>query len=135
MQRLSLVICILLPLAAYSDSPVRGPIALLSRADRLAMLYNWPEAAPLYAQAESLFMQSGDRQNKLLARLGYLWATADAGVSPAAIKEVSAYLTDPIVQANPKLRLRALIATAVLDRNQNETTSREPWELILKLAT
>ena len=81
MQRLSLVICILLPLAAYSDSPVRGPIALLSRADRLAMLYNWPEAAPLYAQAESLFTQSGDRQNALSARLGYLWATADAGDS------------------------------------------------------
>src|SRR5437867_865089 len=135
MQRLSLVICILLPLAAYSDSPVRGPIALLSRADRLAMLYNWPEAAALYAQAESLFTQSGDRQNALSARLGYLWATADAGVTPAAVQETSAYLKDPIVQTNPRLLLRAFVAKAVLDRNASETASRELWDRILKLAT
>ena len=44
------------------------------------MLYNWPEAASHYAQAESLFTQSGDQENALAARLGYIWATADSGV-------------------------------------------------------
>ena len=134
-QKLNLVVSLLLPLTLYSDAPVQGPMALLSKADRLAMLYNWPEAAPLYTQAESLFKQSGDKQNALAARLGYLWATADAGVTPAAVQETSAYLKDPLVQTNQRLLLRAFIAKAVLDRNTNETASRELWDRILKLAT
>src|SRR5213594_67728 len=119
-QRLSLVVCILLPLAAYSYSPVHGPIALLARADRLAMLYNWPEAVPLYAQAESLFAQSGDAKNALAARLGYIWSTADAGVSTAINREVATYLDNTLVQSDSALMLRALVAKAVLDRNTNE---------------
>jgi MoxR-like ATPase len=56
----------------------------ISEADRFAMLYNWPKAAPLYAEAESLFKQSGDKRNALFARLGSLWATADRGVNPTS---------------------------------------------------
>ena len=73
-----LVLPLLLPLVVCSDSRTQGPLTLLAEADRLAMLYNWPEAVPLYEQAESLFAQSGDRKNALAARLGYIWATADA---------------------------------------------------------
>ncbi len=88
-QMLTLIVFLLLPMAVRSDSRPQGPLALLAEADRLAMLYNWPKAAPLYAQAESLFVQSGDRKNALFARLGYFWATADSGVNPAIRKEVA----------------------------------------------
>jgi hypothetical protein len=134
-QQLSIVVSLLLPLAVCSDSHVQGPIEFLSKADRLAMLYNWPEAAHIYGQAESLFVHSGDKEGRLSSRLGYIWATANGGVSPGTVKEVSAYLSDPLVQTNPKLLLRGFIAKAVLDGNQNETAAREPWERILQLST
>ncbi len=134
-QKLALFIPFLLPLVLHGDSNFQGPLSVLERADRLAMLYNWPEAAALYAQAESLFAQSGDQKNALSARLGYVWATADAAVNSAVVKEVSAYLQDPRVQVDRKLMLRTLVAKAVLDRNTNESAARELWEQILKLAT
>ncbi len=133
-QKLLLVLPILLlPLIVCRDSRIQESLRLLADADRLAMLYNWPKAAALYAQAESLFMKSGDKKNALLARLGYFWATADSGVNPSIRKEVATHLQDPLVQADPKLMLRGLVTQAVLDRNSNETAAREPWAEIMKL--
>jgi hypothetical protein len=68
-QKFILVISLLLPLLIGSDTRFQGPVALLAKADRLAMLYNWPEAAVLYLEAESLFKQSGDDKGALGARL------------------------------------------------------------------
>jgi CHAT domain-containing protein len=133
-HKLILVAFLLVPLALRSDSPVQGPLKLLAEADRLALLYNWPEAAPRYAEAESLFAQAGDANNALAARLGYIWSTADSGVSPAINREVAAYFESSLVQSDHALRLRALIAKAVLDRNTNEMAARVTWEQILELA-
>ena len=66
-HKLILVLFLLLPLVVRSDSPIQGPLKLLAEADRLALLYNWPGAAPRYAEAESLFAQSGDGKNALAA--------------------------------------------------------------------
>jgi tetratricopeptide (TPR) repeat protein len=107
---------------------------VLEAADRYAMLYNWPEASPLYARAELLFDQANDRENILFARLGYLWVTADVGIRHTAVEEVADALNDPVVQSNPKLQLRALVAKAVLERNKNEIAARDSWNEILKLA-
>jgi CHAT domain-containing protein len=107
---------------------------LLAQADGLALLYNWPVAAPRYAEAESLFAQSGDTKNTLAARLGYIWSTADAGVSSSTNREVATYLENPLVRSDPAMMLRALVAKAVLDRNTNEMAARGPWEQILELA-
>jgi CHAT domain-containing protein len=98
------------------------------------MLYNWPEAAPLYAEAQTLFTHSGDRKDALRARLGYVWATADSGVTSEARREVDAYLQDAMVRLDPQLTLHALIAKAVLDRNTNELVAGDTWEQIEKLA-
>ena len=134
-HKLILVVFLLLPFVVRGDSPTQGPLKLLAEADRLALLYNWPEAAPRYAEAESLFAQSGDGKNALAARLGYIWSTADTGVSPAIDREIAAYLENPLVQSDSTLMLRALVAKAVLDRNTNEIAARKPWEQILELAT
>ena len=74
-HKLILVVSLLLPLVVRGDSPIQGPLKLLSEADRLALLYNWPGAATRYAEAESLFAQSGDAKNALAARLGLLKST------------------------------------------------------------
>ncbi len=133
-RKLLLIVPILLPLLVCSDVRIPDSLRLLTEADRLAMLYNWPKAAPLYTRAESLFAQSGDKRNALFARLGYLWVTADAGVSSENSDEVTAALQMPLVQSDARLNLRGLVAKAVLDRNTNEVAARESWEQILKLA-
>ena len=128
------VVPILLPLIVSGDSRPLERQRLLAEADRFSMLYNWPEAASRYARAETLFLQAGDRRNVLFARLGYFWATADTGVSSAVVEEVARHLEDPLVQSDARLLMRALVTKAVLDRNSNELTAREPWERILELA-
>ena len=90
---------LLLSFVVSSDSRIQDSERLLTAADRFAMLYNWPEAAPLYAEAETLFTHSGDRKNALHARLGYLWAQADSGVTPEALagsQRVSSGRSGPI---------------------------------------
>jgi hypothetical protein len=122
-HKLILVVTLLLPLVVRSDSPLQGPLKLLARADQFAMLYNWSAAAPGYAEAETVFAQSGDAKNALAARLGYIWATADAGVSPAINRELDSYLQNPLVRSDSSLMLRTLVAKAVVDRNINETAA------------
>jgi CHAT domain-containing protein len=134
-RRLLILAPILLPLVVCSDTRIQEPNRLLAAADRLALLYNWPEAIPLYAQSETLFKDSGDRRNALAAKFGYLWATANRGVNPATALELSKHLEDPFVRTDRKLLLRALVAKAVLDRNANEVAARDVWEHILSLAT
>jgi CHAT domain-containing protein len=133
-KKLLLVVLSLFAMGIRGDSGDAGPLRLLEEADRLAMLYNWPEAAPLYLDAEDRFEKAGDTRNALAARLGYIWVTADSGVVPEIADEVAAYLEDPSIQAEPRLLLRALIAKAMLDRDANELAARESWERILSLA-
>lgn len=133
-RKLHLVALILLLLASCGQPRVQDPANLLAEADRLALLYNWPKAAPLYAQAHSFFEKSGDTKNSLFARLGYIWATASIGVRPEISQEVATYLQDPLVKTDPALMLRSLVTKAALDRNGSESAARDPWEQILKLA-
>ena len=46
--------------------------AVLAVADRLAWLKNWQRAEPLFARAEQMFKERGDRRNELYARIGRL---------------------------------------------------------------
>lgn len=128
------VVPLLLPLLVSGDSRPPEAQRLLLEADHFAMLYNWPEAAPRYARAQSLFTEAGDNRNASLARLGYLWALADTGVASADVEEVRRHLENPETRDDPQLLLRGLVAKAVLDRNSNELTARGPWEEILQLA-
>ena len=99
-HKLILVVSLLLPLVVRSDSPIQGPLKLLAQADRMALLYNWPVAAPRYSEAESLFAESGDAKNALAARLGYIWSTADGAYLPRSTEKLPPILrillSDPI---------------------------------------
>jgi len=45
---------------------------VLAAADHFYWLNNGPAAAPLYARAEELFSQNGDKRNELHAKIGRL---------------------------------------------------------------
>jgi hypothetical protein len=51
-----------------------NPEALLEEANRLAWLFNWPKAEPLYVRAEELFRERRDTRNETYARVGRLEA-------------------------------------------------------------
>src|SRR5207244_523943 len=104
-----------MPLIVCGDSRVQVSEQLLAEADRVAILYDWPKAASLYDEAGTLFHQAGDEKNAVQARLGYVWATAESGSSPAISQEVARQFQNSFVRDDPRLMLRALIAKAVVD--------------------
>jgi hypothetical protein len=59
--------------AAHGTEITAG--AALSRALRFADMYNWHDAAPLFARAERLFREERNTRNALYAHLGALRLT------------------------------------------------------------
>jgi CHAT domain-containing protein len=106
----------------------------LAEADRLAMLYNWPRAIPLYVKAQSEFRSAGDKEGELEARLGWIQAEAYQEPSEALADEVQAGLDNPAVRATPTLMLRCLVAKGTVEEQVNENSSRVTWEKVQKLA-
>src|SRR5215469_2253140 len=89
-----------------------APQTTLAEADRLAMLYSWPRAIPLYADAEREFGRLNDRKGELEARLGWLRAQAYEEPSPALAAEVDRELRNPTIQGDAAFMLRCLLAKA-----------------------
>lgn len=110
------------------------PKRILDEADRLALLSNFPRAAPLFDQAATLLETSGDHRDALYARLGYLWATAETGAGPKAKVDAERYFADPLIRADSALMLRSLVARAARDRVISEGSARPMWERIHELA-
>src|SRR6202166_2108293 len=54
-----------------------NPEALLEEANRLAWLFNWPNAEPLYVRAEELFREKRDSRNETYARVGRIRAQSE----------------------------------------------------------
>src|SRR5262245_49134773 len=48
------------------------PSELLRQAERLADVYNWYDAHPLYGEAEKTFRETGDERNALYAQVSRL---------------------------------------------------------------
>src|SRR5262245_55889544 len=107
---------LLLPFGLPTEGrPKPDPGRLLREADRFAMLYNWPKASPLYAQAEALFTRSGDQKDALSARLGRIRAQINTAVIRKLDNEVEEGMRSPLVQGDAKLVLRCLTAKAAID--------------------
>ena len=114
--------------------PAEDPQQLLSEAERLFWLDNWLKARPLYDEAERLFSQAGDRRNALFANLSKLRADADQTSYPGISQHLSKALDDPLVQRDPKLRLRCLIIKATIDLSIDPTLSAQVWREAQALA-
>ena len=132
--RFPTVFALLISLCAAAKGQGTAPQAALAEADRLAMLYSWPRALPLYADAETGFRRLNNAKGVLEARLGWLRAEAYEEPSQALAAEVDRDLRSPIVQGDAGLMLRCLAAKAAIEEEVNEDYSRPTWEKIQELA-
>lgn len=116
------------PLCAQTRPNDANPKRLIEKADRLAWLYNWYMAGPLYAEAETLFEEAGDRRSALYAKIGRLRSEWES----MSFREVSEYLAteleSPLVQNDPELRLWILDAKGAVDLEVNPATARQVYE-------
>src|SRR5215470_12762285 len=86
--RFPTLFALLISLCVPAKTQETPPQTTLSEADRLAMLYNWPRALPLYADAEKEFRRLNDPKGMLEARLGWFRAQAYEEPSPGLAAEV-----------------------------------------------
>src|SRR5262245_33833524 len=96
------------PLSSQEQDPDR----LLEEAERLAWLNNWDKAGPLYKRAEAFLSQSGDRRRLMLAKIGHIQASMQGRFLPDLSHELAKDLENPIIQNDPGLKLRWLVAKA-----------------------
>src|ERR1700678_2721959 len=84
---------------------VTNPEVLLAEANRLAWLFNWPKAEPLYTRAEELFKEKGDTRNEIYARVGRIRAQSETMSYVDVSQMIEKEMERPIAKADPKLRL------------------------------
>lgn len=117
------------------DRPVESdPKRLIEKADRLAWLYNWYMAGPLYAEAERLFEQAGDRRSALWSKIGRLRSDWES----MSFREVSEYLAteleSSLAKDDPELRLWLLDAKGAIDLEVNPAMARRAYEEAREIA-
>lgn len=125
-----IALIILATTADYVDDPRR----ILREADRLAMLSNFSQAAPLFREAEMVSRKSGDHKTALLAHFGYFWAMAEMGRTLKTDSEIDRESDSKLVHSDPDLLLRFLVAKAANERVINEASAHPIWEGIQKTA-
>jgi|ERR1700722_19035763 len=92
-----------------------NPEILLKEANRLAWLFNWPKAEPLYIRAEQLFKCKGDTRNEVYSRVGRIRAQSET-MSWVDVSEILGKELDlPIAKSDQKLRLWCLAAKGQRD--------------------
>jgi len=122
-------------LVASTCGHAQTPSELLSQADRLADQGNWFRAAPLYAKAEKEFAGAGDRRHELYAKFGRLHGDTEAGLYRATRVQVVLDLTDPLVEGDPQLKIRALALLGTIDLNLDTAAAGDDWRKLLAVAT
>ena len=89
------------PLTAQTRPSESNPKRLVEKADRLAGLYNWYLAGPLYAEAEKLYEKAGDSRNALWAKIGRLRSEWETMSFPELSEYLATELETPLVQNDP----------------------------------
>jgi tetratricopeptide (TPR) repeat protein len=110
------------------------PQKLLAEADRLAWLRAWTRAEPLYAQARAAFIARDDRRNALYAEVSRLRGQLPTLPVPEVSDRLAAYLDDPIVVSDERLRLRILIIKGETDEDLDPALSQRSWTEALAIA-
>src|SRR5438477_975275 len=112
---------------------VRDPVAssnpeiLLKEANRLAWLFNWPKAEPLYIRAEQLFKDKGDTRNEVYSGVGRIRAQSET-MSWVDVSEILRKELDlPIAKSDQKLRLWCLAAKGYTDLEINPVSAKRVW--------
>ena len=125
---------ILVGLLRLAVSRSKGSNQLLTEADRLAWVSNWQRAGELYARAEELAIQKGDKRDQLYAACGRL----RSNIGLESISETSAELTqilqDPIAASDSRLRIRCLATKGDIERDDHPDSAYRAWQEVLNLA-
>jgi CHAT domain-containing protein len=110
------------------DPPAsNNPEILLKEANRLAWLFNWPKAEPLYIRAEQLFKDKGDTRNEVYSRVGRIRAQSET-MSWVDVSEILGRELDlPIAKSDQKLRLWCLAAKGYTDLEINPVSAKRVW--------
>jgi tetratricopeptide (TPR) repeat protein len=112
-----------------------NPDTLLAEANRLAWVFNWPKAEPLYVRAEELFKQRGDTRNEIYARVGRIRAQAEASSSWVEVSEMLAQqLEFSVAKTDQRLRLWCLAAKGYTDLEINPRSAKRAWTEARKIA-
>src|ERR1700721_1111155 len=101
-----------------------NPEALLEEANRLAWLFNWPKAEPLYVRAEELFREKRDSRNELYARVGRIRAQSERMSWVDVSDMLGQELEIPVAKSDPKLRLWCLAAKGYTDLEINPASAK-----------
>jgi CHAT domain-containing protein len=103
------------------------PNLLLTEANRLAWLFNWPKAEPLYARAEELFKEKGDTRNEIYARIGRVRARSETMSYVDVSQMIQKELDQPATKADPELRLWCLVQKGYTDLEINAASAKRSW--------
>jgi len=106
---------------------LRNPQLLLAEANRLAWLFNWPKAEPLYIRAEQLFKEKGDTRNEIYARVGRIRAHAEMMSWVDVSEMLTRQLDIPVVRGDPRLKLWCLAAKGYTDLEINPVSAKRAW--------
>src|SRR3984893_12713919 len=104
-----------------------NPEALLEEANRLAWLFNWPKAEPLYVRAEELFREKRDSRNETYARVGRIRAQSERMSWVDVSDMLGQQLEIPVARSDPKLRLWCLAAKGYTDLEINPASAKRAW--------
>src|SRR6516164_3061117 len=106
----------------------QNPEILLAEANRLAWVFNWPKAQPLYVRAEELFREKGDTRNDVYARVGRIRAQSETMSWTNVSKMLGQQLDLPIVKSDQPLRLWCLAGKGYTDLEINPFSAKQAWE-------
>src|ERR1700730_16264078 len=104
-----------------------NPGLLLGEANRLAWLFNWPKAEPLYVRAEQLFKANGDTRNEIYARIGRIRAQSETMSYVDVSQMIQKELDQPATKADPELRLWCLVQKGYTDLEINAASAKRAW--------
>jgi CHAT domain-containing protein len=105
----------------------QNPEILLAEANRLAWLFNWPKAEPLYARAEELYREKGDTRNEVYARVGRIRAQSETTSWVDVSKMLGQQLELPVAKTDQQLRLWCLAAKGYTDLDLNPASAKQAW--------
>lgn len=103
------------------------PGMLLAEANRLAWLFNWPKAEPLYARAEGLFKERGDTRNEVYARVGRIRAQSETMSYVDVSQMIDQEIARPVTKSDPKLMLWCLVQKGYTDLEINAASAKRAW--------
>ncbi len=136
---ITLFLIFLSPLSALTPAeqnvqPTSTAHKLLAEADRLAWLFNWPAAGPLYEEAEKLFTDSSDHKNALHAKIGRMRSQAETMPFVDLSEYLATELENPLVTNDPKLKLWILASKGYIDLEIDIVSAQRVWEEALAIA-